>query len=149
MGSDFVEFFDLKDSLLKADDMAVKSNNKNTSLENAYYTKLALIIMEMIEATAESGGRSVNVCLVEDNTVEKCMKISVKNLKKAYEYYRKHSVVYNKYYDNLNCQERTIYQVLRELKDKGYYINLFYSRRYDGDEYFEVCYNVPYVTIVW
>lgn len=154
-------FYDLKEALPKAEYMAEKSNKENKNLEDSYYSQLGLTIVKMIGNTSKSGERSVNVCLAEDNTMENCMKISIKDLKKAYKCYSKQAIGHcdnylkyryknNKYYDKLNYQERAIYRVLMDLIDKNYTVDLFCTTTSSGDDtYFSSYYKVPYVTIVW
>ena len=154
-------FYDLKEALPKAEYMAYESNKENKNLEDSYYSQLGLTTVKMISATSKSGKRSVNVCLAEDNTLENCVKINIKNLKKAYNYYSRKAIRHcnnhleyryknNKYYDKLSYRERAIYRVLMDLIDKNYFVSVFGNRTTQGDgTYFGFPYDVPYMTIVW
>ena len=87
MENRFVDSFDLKGALPKADYMAEKANKKNNFLESDYYNKLGLVTLKMITDVAESGEKNVKVCLAEDNSLKNCINISVVKLKKALKYY--------------------------------------------------------------
>lgn len=153
MENRFVDSFDLKGSLPNAESMAEKVNNQNNFFELTYYNKLAPVVLKMIDTTAQSGKRSVNVRLVEDVTLENCVAINVKRIKKALKYYKRHTDCRfrnNKFFENLNSWEKAIYHVLMDLLDKDYFINVFSIKEFQGDEFhYEYSYDVPYVTIVW
>lgn len=153
MENRFVDSFDLKGALPKAEYMAEKANNKNNSFELTYYNMLAPTVLKMIDETALSGRRSVNICLAEDVAFESCCTINVKRIKKVLKYYERHTNCRfrnNKFFEKLNWQEKAIYHVLMDLLDKDYFISVFNSRRSDGDgSCYDFSYDVPYVTVVW